>query len=38
MKSNADVFNFELDSADMTRLNQLNEALRVGPNPDEFDF
>ena len=38
MKSNADVFNFELDSAEMTRLNQLNEALRVGPNPDEFDF
>lgn len=38
MQSNADVFNFELDSADMTRLNQLNEALRVGPNPDEFDF
>lgn len=38
MKSNADVFNFELDSADMTHLNQLNEALRVGPNPDEFDF
>lgn len=38
MQSNADVFNFELDSAEMTRLNQLNEALRVGPNPDEFDF
>lgn len=38
MQSNADVFNFELDSADMIRLNQLNEALRVGPNPDEFDF
>lgn len=38
MQSNADVFNFELDSADMARLNQLNEALRVGPNPNEFDF
>lgn len=38
MQSNADVFNFELDSTEMTRLNQLNEALRVGPNPDEFDF
>lgn len=38
MQSNADVFNFELDPTDMARLNQLNEALRVGPNPDEFDF
>jgi len=38
MQSNADVFDFELDQTDMTRLNDLNEALRSGPVPDEFDF
>jgi len=34
--SNADVFNFELDDEDMAALNAMNENLRVGPNPDEF--
>ncbi|MGX7014911.1 aldo/keto reductase [Vagococcus silagei] len=38
MKSNADVFDFELDEADMARITALNESLRVGPNPDEFNF
>lgn len=38
MKSNADIFDFELAPNDMEILNNLNENLRVGPNPDEFDF
>lgn len=38
MKNNADIFDFELSSEDMTLLNGLNENLRVGPNPNEFDF
>ncbi|ALB28265.1 aldo/keto reductase [Companilactobacillus heilongjiangensis] len=38
MQSNADVFDFTLDQADMDKINAMNENLRVGPNPDEFDF
>lgn len=38
MQSNADVFDFNLDQADMDKINAMNEDLRVGPNPDEFDF
>ncbi|GAB2025712.1 aldo/keto reductase [Lactovum odontotermitis] len=38
MLSNADIFDFELSQEDMNQLNALNESLRVGPNPDEFDF
>lgn len=38
MKSNADVFDFALDQSDMDKINAMNEDLRVGPNPDEFDF
>lgn len=38
MASNADVFDFTLNQADMDKINALNEDLRVGPNPDEFDF
>jgi methylglyoxal/glyoxal reductase len=33
---NADVFDFELTSEDMERLNALNKDERTGPNPDEF--
>lgn len=35
---NADLFDFELDEDDLQTINKLNENLRVGPNPDEFDF
>jgi len=35
---NADVFNFLLTDEDMTRINLLNQNLRVGPDPDHFDF
>lgn len=38
MQSNAAVFDFELDDADMSRLNELNESLRSGPDPEAFDF
>lgn len=38
MISNADIFDFELAQDEMDRINALNESLRVGPNPDEFDF
>lgn len=38
MLSNADVFNFSLDSEDMEKLNSLDEGLRSGPHPDEFNF
>lgn len=36
LQSNADVFDFQLSDEDMDTLNQMNEDLRVGPNPDEF--
>ncbi|MED4781904.1 aldo/keto reductase [Brevibacillus choshinensis] len=35
---NADVFNFELSSEDMEKIDALNEGVRVGPDPDNFDF
>ncbi len=38
MKENASVFDFELTQDDMNRIDALNENLRVGPDPDNFDF
>lgn len=38
MLSNSDVFDFKLDNEDMERLNSLNQSLRSGPHPDEFNF
>ncbi|WP_243298611.1 aldo/keto reductase [Bacillus litorisediminis] len=35
---NASVFDFELTKEDMMRIDQLNQNLRVGPDPDNFDF
>ncbi|MBT2681243.1 aldo/keto reductase [Bacillus sp. ISL-35] len=35
---NADIFDFELSTDDMDRLNSLNKNERVGPDPDNFDF
>lgn len=35
---NSDIFDFELSKEDMTRINQLNQDHRVGPDPDNFDF
>jgi len=35
---NADVFQFELTADEMKQIDALNEDLRVGPDPDNFDF
>lgn len=35
---NSSVFDFELTQEDMERIDELNENLRVGPDPDHFDF
>lgn len=36
--SNADVFDFELSANEMKQITALNKNLRVGPDPDNFDF
>ena len=40
MKSNFELFDFELDSFDMDAISALDrgESGRTGPNPDEFDY
>lgn len=35
---NYDIFDFELSTEDMYLMNQLNQNLRTGPDPDHFDF
>ncbi len=35
---NADVFDFTLTDNEMEQISGLNENLRVGPDPDNFDF
>lgn len=35
---NADVFEFELTNEEMQIIDELNQDLRVGPDPDNFDF
>lgn len=36
--ANADVFDFELSGEDMSKIDNLNQNHRVGPDPDNFDF
>lgn len=36
--ANASIFNFELSSDEMEQISSLNQNLRVGPDPDHFDF
>nr|WP_281252274.1 aldo/keto reductase [Sediminibacillus massiliensis] len=38
IKSNADIFDFELSAEDMEKIDGLNKDERVGPDPDNFDF
>lgn len=38
MNSNADIFDFQLTISEMQQISNLNENLRVGPDPDTFDF
>ena len=35
---NIDIFNFNLSKDDMEKIDSLNQDLRVGPDPDNFDF
>jgi methylglyoxal/glyoxal reductase len=35
---NANVFDFALTAEDMAQISTLNENLRIGPDPDNFDF
>lgn len=35
---NIDIFGFNLSNDDMDRIDSLNKDLRVGPDPDNFDF
>lgn len=35
---NAALFDFELSRQDMDRIDGLNQNLRIGPDPDNFDF
>ncbi len=36
--SNADIFDFELSAEEMQQVDQLDQGVRVGPDPDNFDF
>lgn len=38
IKSNIEVFDFNLTDEDMMKINELNQFKRVGPNPDDFNF
>ncbi|OAS16665.1 aldo/keto reductase [Paenibacillus oryzisoli] len=35
---NGSIFDFELSADDMAAINAMNQNLRVGPDPDNFDF
>lgn len=35
---NSNVFDFELSESELSRIDALNQNLRVGPDPDNFDF
>jgi len=38
IKNNADVFDFELDPADIALIDSLDRGQRFGPNPNKFNF
>lgn len=38
IKSNADIFDFELSEEDMNLINSLNKEERIGPDPDHITF
>ncbi len=35
---NIDIFDFNLSKNDIAKIDSLNQDLRVGPDPDNFDF
>lgn len=36
IEENLDVFNFELSEEQVSKLDQINEDKRIGPDPSEF--
>jgi diketogulonate reductase-like aldo/keto reductase len=38
IRANADIFDFHLDDLDMAALDALDRGLRLGPDPDNFNF
>lgn len=38
IKSNADIFDFEISDTDMKKIDALNKNGRIGADPDNFDF
>ena len=38
IEGNSDIFDFELEAADVELIDQLDRGERVGPDPDNFDF
>jgi len=38
IKENIDIFDFQLTADEITAIDGLNKDLRVGPDPDDFDF
>lgn len=38
IRENADIFDFEISSEDMSKIDELNMNKRYGPDPDKFNF
>ncbi|MCY6372062.1 aldo/keto reductase [Clostridium ganghwense] len=38
IKSNSEIFDFEISNEDMQRISELNTGVRIGPDPDNIDF
>ena len=38
IKSNSEIFDFELSDEDMDKIDALDKSKRIGPDPDNFDF
>ncbi|MCY6482960.1 aldo/keto reductase [Clostridium aestuarii] len=38
IKSNSEIFDFEISDEDMKRISELNTGVRIGPDPDNIDF
>ncbi|AJA47121.1 aldo/keto reductase family oxidoreductase [Clostridium pasteurianum DSM 525 = ATCC 6013] len=38
IKENSEIFDFELSKEELEKIDSLNQDLRVGPDPDNFDF
>ena len=38
IKENFEIFDFVIDHSDMLKIDSLNENIRTGADPDNFDF